>query len=230
MGGFVGVEEDIPIGERKGDGKTVDPTPLTAVNIEKLRRTVSRLQDKSILKDVTKSRSATKTITERLPDLTTAEIQDKSKGNLFVKTVAIIQVFCVVLQIIVVAFSACFIITYILLIPKPQGVRVPTRPIICEAGSLDEAKSGESLTDLRLFVAPGSASVAGNLSLKRIPNDCIISYSDSDAAVFGIYGIIIGAMVFGSIHVAGWNFAFPTPVEQRLWQIGNILLTVLIPL
>ena len=68
---------------------------------------------------------------------------DKSKGDVFVKIIAIIQVFWVVLQITlqvgrvlaisplevaVAAFCVCAIIIYLLLIAKPQGVRAPSRP------------------------------------------------------------------------------------------------------
>ena len=42
------------------------------------------------------------------------------------------------------------------------------------------------------------------------------------------YGVFIEVVYFG-IHLAAWNFAFPTPTEQLLWRIASIqLLGVLI--
>jgi len=64
---------------------------------------------------------------KRLPRITTAEIHDKSKANVFVKALAVIQVFWICVQVIVrsakgltisqlelvvTAFSLCVIITY----------------------------------------------------------------------------------------------------------------------
>jgi hypothetical protein len=43
-------------------------------------------------------------------------------------------------------------------------------------------------------------------------------------------GLILGGIIFGSIHVAGWNLTFPTMVEQKLWRISSILITTLLPI
>ena len=46
-------------------------------------------------------------------------------------------------------------------------------------------------------------------------------------------GILIGfvlpvvAMLFGALHCIGWNFNFPTDIEQLLWRIGSLAITAI---
>ena len=35
------------------------------------------------------------------------------------------------------------------------------------------------------------------------------------------------AMLFGALHCIGWNFSFPTDVEQLLWRIGSFAITAI---
>jgi hypothetical protein len=82
----------------------------------------------------------TKTIPS-LPSISTFDISDKSKGDPFVKGLAIVQVLWLLIQvairtaknlpvsqleIVVLAFSFCTLITYLLCWSKPQNVMVPT--------------------------------------------------------------------------------------------------------
>jgi len=76
----------------------------------------------------------------RLPHFTKADIEDKSKGDFFVKATAFIQVLWLVIQVIVrgarglvisplefavIGYSASFFITYLLWWSKPQDVQKP---------------------------------------------------------------------------------------------------------
>ncbi|MCJ1323567.1 hypothetical protein MMC10_000228 [Thelotrema lepadinum] len=45
-----------------------------------------------------------------------------------------------------------------------------------------------------------------------------------------IAGIGIAGTIFGSIHCAAWNFAFPTPVEAMLWRISCLLILIMPPM
>jgi hypothetical protein len=40
--------------------------------------------------------------------------------------------------------------------------------------------------------------------------------------VFAIFGAI-----FGGIHLIGWNFTYPTPIEQTVWRVSALLITVI---
>ena len=75
------------------------------------------------------------------PELSTADLEDRSKGDIFIKGAAILQISWLVIQIIAraseglaislleittLAFASCAIATYILLWHKPQDVMTPT--------------------------------------------------------------------------------------------------------
>jgi len=47
--------------------------------------------------------------------------------------------------------------------------------------------------------------------------------STNDFGVIVFLPII--AIAFGGLHCIGWNFHFPTPVEQLLWRIGSLAIT-----
>lgn len=76
-----------------------------------------------------------------LPSISQAEIEGKSKGDVFAKSVAIIQVLWLIIQFVerwrkglpnsqlevaVLAFSVCAFITYCINWEKPQGVETAT--------------------------------------------------------------------------------------------------------
>jgi hypothetical protein len=140
------------------------------------------------------------------------------------------------LELAVAAFSACAIFTYLILLPKPQGVRVSPRPIICESGSVAKAIELGSEGMLRELFLPGP--YVKSKERKRVPNDTIHwqieTPSDLTTRQHYVYqayflGFMFGGIVFGSIHIAGWNLTFPTLIEQMLWRISSILLATLLP-
>jgi hypothetical protein len=108
-------------------------------------------------------------IKARISNIKTEELWDKSKQDILLKIVAVIQVFWMTLQIVVrvgkgldisqlelavAAFSVCSIITYIFLIPKPQSVQVPT-PLIVHEKVLDD----EIVTVVGDLIRPATISV-----------------------------------------------------------------------
>lgn len=238
MGGFTGIElpaiSDVVITKPRSEHDSdinesasleatnqhiLGPVPLTAANVYWLRK----------YKNI-----------DRLPDVTVEEIHDKSKGNIFVKTVTVTQVVWVSLQLIirytrgldithlelsVAASSVCATITYIILIQKPQGVQVPFRPMECKPGSIKSSLHSEMPLYLDFWLIPVSKGAAyNNINRSRIPND----FFGSDIYHVFVYllGIAAGAVIFGGIHVAGWNFEFPTPTEQQLWRTFSLIITV----
>ena len=246
MGGFVGFEMDVPATganlETERHGLEDATLPAEELKAEHTEAPVQPAKGAfSLTADIIYQLRAHGNI-DKLPDIATAEIHDKSKSSIFVKTVAAVQVFWVLIQVIVRAakglavsqlelavtgFSACAIITYILLIPRPQGVQVPSRPIRCKPGS----KLDHSPLFFRDVLVPGWVGDQSHLCDIRqrtvIPND-MLSIHDW-LVYFYVGGIILGGVIFGGIHVAGWNLDFPTPIEQKLWRISSILMTCLLP-
>lgn len=188
-------------------------------------------------------------IIARLPNITTAEIHDRSKSNVFVKAVTIIQIFWISLQVIVrsarglaisqlelvvTAFSLCAIMTYLFLIPKPQGVQIPMRPIVLERIHVEYIQNSKSYERLRGWLLAGfegyhdfTSATIKEPPRAKIPND-FIPDAEVDMSTYFL-GITFGGTVFGAIHVAGWNLIFPTSIEQDLWHISSIIVTCLLP-
>ena len=55
----------------------------------------------------------------------------------------------------------------------------------------------------------------------RISNDAM----DNELQVVGV---IIGGVVFGSIHVPGWSLTFPTEFENIYGRVASLILTTLL--
>ncbi len=93
----------------------------------------------------------------KIPEITDDEIRDKSKANVLVKVLAIVQVFWVCveiilrmirrlpisqLEVVVAAYSVSAIITYSFCFFKPKGVRTPLPPMRVRRGILPRSSTG----------------------------------------------------------------------------------------
>ncbi|OTA54005.1 hypothetical protein K449DRAFT_203856 [Hypoxylon sp. EC38] len=203
-----------------------------------------------------------------IPKITEEEIKDKSKSDFFMKFIAISQLIWFTIQalargtkgleisqleIAILAYAACSVITYILCLSKPKDVQVPTflvRVSIRSQGSNPWDLGTQTLsTEARKKLArlypfswtrlafplllPG---YKGRVGLGSIPNDAL--YPPRFAKPVLIHpntpriqeGFILAGMVFGTIHCAAWNSDFPTPIEQMLWRISSIFTAILLPI
>lgn len=180
----------------------------------------------------------------KLPSLTVDEINDKSKSDAFVRILSLVQIAWIVaqvafrgskslavsqLEIAVVAFSTCAIIIYALNWSKPKSVSVPY-VIMSFPGDIPQ-EFVETVLDQGKDLL-GIPFVAGMLGLERpfrrrilgspIPNDWD---TDQDSSL-GSLCIIFGTAVFGGLHLAAWNFHFPTAIESTLWRATSLYCTV----
>lgn len=176
------------------------------------------------------------------PELSTVDLEDRSKGDIFVKGAAVLQISWLVVQIIArateglaislleittVAFASCAIATYILLWHKPQDVMTPTYIDATNILTREQviglaARSPVSTLFVHEFWLHGVAirdmadSVfpwTRGISV-RLPWRKDIFYLNP---IF--IGIGFGGTLFGTIHFVAWNFEFPTPVERILWRL-----------
>jgi hypothetical protein len=148
------------------------------------------------------------------------------------------------LEISVVAFATCAVIIYGVNWEKPKGVQVPitiisypgpfpkdTMEIVERQRARDSTATFFSTAIYFIeFVFGNDDSSTEVWPLgKPIPN----VYNSDDPWVWAgvpfspkdIFGLFLGATVFGAVHIAAWNFVFPTPVESLLWKIAAILCT-----
>ena len=49
----------------------------------------------------------------------------------------------------------------------------------------------------------------------------------ADRDYLPLFVLPLGATIFGALHCIGWNFYFPSPLEQLLWRIGSLAITLL---
>jgi hypothetical protein len=185
-----------------------------------------------------------------LPDLPGYSLNDKNKGDLLVKILAVFQITWLIVQLITrttrgypstqleimtLAFAACSLVTYLISLRKPQDVRVPIRiqaqrfPTPSEI--LTIANYGPVVWfDVILFLRWSSGR-------KRywIPNTA--SHYVGERRWLGIrwqrfgtfwLGSAVGAIIVGVLHILAWQFVFPTPAERILWRVASVL-TLTIP-
>ena len=178
-----------------------------------------------------------------------AELKDRSKGDSFIKGFAVLQITALVIQIIarslqglattlleitVLAFAACALVTYILLWHKPQDVK---EPIYVD---IDKILTREQIIKLAAR-APVATLLIRDFWLHgvsiRAQADNIFPWTPGikfrlpftkDALLVSpvVLGIGGGGVLFGAVHFVAWNFSFPSSTERLLWRISCCILVV----
>ena len=175
-------------------------------------------------------------------DIVTAEeIDDKSKSDFFTKAIIIIQITYFVVGVLVragqdfavtqlelgvVGFVACSFVTYCFCMAKPKGV--------CTAYTIKDFKDRPlplRIKELQDSLARGS--IFSDLAQSEHDGG---PYANDNFPVSGGLDSILGfggsvtSVLFGAIHLVGWNFEFPTPVDSWLWRIAALVSAGLAPL
>ena len=175
------------------------------------------------------------------PDISEEEIKDKSKTDYFAKSIAVAQIFWLILsligraarhlaisqlEILTTAFAACAIVTYCFAWNKPQSVDTATNILATEPLDARDTRRVIQLQpkDLGVLLA-GATDIREGPQFNRIHNG---NFELSEGRMQPIsFWLVCTVMVFGSIHLSAWNFRFPTSAERILWRIGSIATTVL---
>jgi hypothetical protein len=180
------------------------------------------------------------------PEIEEKEIEDRSKGDIISKGLAVFQTGwfiaqCVArgaehlaiteLEIMTVAFAFLNLLIYVFWWNKPLKVTCPIRIVLKEGHSAPEPRSPQrlSLEDrvgwMFSLIDPGRDEYleVNLLREKRVPTfyaGRIVEGSKSFVALY--FAEIIVAMIFGGIHCIAWSFSFSTHVEQLLWRASSI--------
>jgi hypothetical protein len=179
------------------------------------------------------------------PDITEEEIEDKSKNDALAKTIVLLQLGTfgarVVARIInklpitelEVATSAYVVITtitYIVWWKKPYNAEryVPATLRPHARGKNFALRYMKGRRDLRatlMNVVTGQFSAANITKMNRVPTMFVGKTQDTtpDNLTFKLQCIF--GIVFGGMHVACWNFPFPTVYEQWAWRASAIAIT-----
>jgi hypothetical protein len=177
------------------------------------------------------------------PKIEEKEIEDRSKGDIISKGLAVVQTGwfiaqCIArgaehlatteLEIMTVAFAFLNFVTYIFWWHKPLNVTCPIRIVLKEGHNAPEPRSperlslGDRLIRMVDLIAPDRDNANDMLQEKRVPTfyaGRIVGRRSNFALYFAEMMI---AMIFGGIHCIAWSFAFPTHIEQILWRASSV--------
>lgn len=188
-----------------------------------------------------------------LPSITEAQINDKSKEDVVIKMLALLQVLQLVVQLIVrqindlpasqleiaaLSFCVCAFFAYLFWLGKPKDIRLPTDVYITR--HLDYADNEQliSLNSIGYFKY-ALLNIGCAFPRPYIPNDFYNTESllwpsagfDSVFVLTGEdMGFAFGGLIFGAFHCLVWNFVFPTLLERTLWQISSAAISAGVPL
>lgn len=177
------------------------------------------------------------------------EIHDKSKGDYFVKGTAVVQVLWLLVQVIirhfkglptsqleifVLAFSVCAIITYILSWEKPQGVMTPTYiPLLVDIAPRENSRQPWApIPDMPTRTRWLQAIFLLHRSRRAVKRSDPIPYDmeyvflrKTDPFSYVDIGAAICGSISGGFHFLAWNYPFPTLTEKLLWRAATLFLT-----
>jgi hypothetical protein len=186
-------------------------------------------------------------VLSHLPCIGLEELQDRSKNDSLIRVIAVVQILWTVVQICtraarhlavsqleiaVTAFAASAIVMYGLNWNKPKGVQVPIT-ILQYNGKLPDA-IGTILGSAshKRSQEPGLLASSTEQLFKRRQFEPGAHISNLDVNCIStvwegveILGLLLGSVIFGGIHLAAWNFDFPTRIEQLLWRIASLWCT-----
>jgi hypothetical protein len=169
-------------------------------------------------------------------ELSIAAVEDKSKANAFNKAVASIQIFWFfsqflgrLISIIPVSPLECFTLAYVVCAlfmyglwwDKPFDVQTPlsiySDPLLAAEQKL-ELKYSLSQCFTKTSKPYSFFDMVGTIGER---NDREWSERVSDERITQIV-LVISTVLFGSCHLLGWNYPFPTTSETSLWRSASI--------
>ncbi|KAK1851265.1 hypothetical protein CCHR01_06105 [Colletotrichum chrysophilum] len=174
-------------------------------------------------------------------ELSEQDIQDKSKAGWLLKSLAILQIVWLVLNVIVrgvtglavtqleiatAAFALMAVLTYLASWWKPKDISEPT---YTRHSSTGEWKSTPQMVQPSLwFKSPATAAnseVSKRLhSGERVPND--VAWMGGRTSLMTSF-LAVSSLRFGGIHCLAWNFEFPSRTELILWRSACVVAAIL---
>lgn len=172
-----------------------------------------------------------------------AAIEDKGKADALVKAVAILQALwllaqCITraiqhlpittIEIATLAYIPCAMLISVFWWSKPMDVNEPIplriQPEPVELRGMFDDNTGKPDHQNPVSVVTYSYQ---KYPLASVSVTAVLSVLDH----INIWGLltVFFCLLFGGLHCLAWNFHFPTSVEQLLWRICSIVVSVSIP-
>ena len=182
-----------------------------------------------------------------VPTISKAEISDKSKQDKLAKIITTFQIGFLILQTLgrvaqnlaittlelnALAIVVCSVMTSLTWLSKPTDVHTPVELHTSHSIKTIIGPRDWKITPLD-FVdenGPGWAiNVQAFMKMPTIPPERPIQRIPNDRFPMDPYGwqeyfLCFATLIFAAIHVSGWNFAFPSKLEQILWRSASMLL------
>lgn len=174
-----------------------------------------------------------------LPHVTESGIRDKDKSDTLVKLAAVWQVAWLVIDLIsrqvaglsssplefmVLAFSVLALLTYLMNWFKPKDVEQPYYIHAVRIPTCDELQKLAMLRPSPRIV-PNMTHMFSEFAVAIQRSSTELLHKQYRMNLRTWYtGIAWSGMIFGSVHLLAWNFAFPTTVEKWLWR-GSAIMT-----
>ncbi|KAI0062815.1 hypothetical protein BV25DRAFT_1991351 [Artomyces pyxidatus] len=168
------------------------------------------------------------------------EIRGWSQGDALSKILAVVQTLWFVIQciarraeglpitqleVMTLAYTTVTVTMYAFWWDKPQNVGSPVRVVVKK---LPEQVPADELGwyEHAFYAIVGWQDTFRDLrNLPRVPT----FYSGDTAKDNGLYADIVAlfaAMVFGAVHCAAWDYAFPSRAEELIWRISSVSIVV----
>lgn len=168
------------------------------------------------------------------------EIQDKSKADWFLKSLAVIQVAWVITNVLVryitrlpisqielatVAFSIMAVLIYLANWWKPKDISCPTMLQFLGQGRPHGAKPDAKQSFIQRILSPTeTVDKCVPVFVERVANDIVWLEGDIPLLFYLMAG---SSFVFGALHCIAWNFEFPTTVELICWRVASLASAIL---
>jgi len=171
------------------------------------------------------------------PKILAEDIQARDKSDGLFKAIAVLQVLWMAMQVVTrhtmglpssqleistLALAAISILVYGLQWSRPKDISVPLY--------FDMKSARNVVTEdlMRHFVTVKDTIDVPARAAYTIPTTEFGSRLYDNGARAGgrcmPMAIILGGIIFGGVHLAAWNFSYPTLAEQVMWRVSSIYL------
>ncbi|KAI0059772.1 hypothetical protein BV25DRAFT_1828494 [Artomyces pyxidatus] len=173
------------------------------------------------------------------------EIRGWSQGDALSKALAVVQTLWFIVQaiarrveglpitqleVMTLAYTTITVVMYAMWWDKPQNVSSPVR-VAVEDPELPETKSvnkHEGYIKRMFYVIVGGQDEFVDLRNERcVPTFYSGRYEEDDNDLYADLIALAAAMVFGAVHCAAWNYAFPSSAEKIIWRVSSLAIVAL---
>jgi len=189
-----------------------------------------------------------------LPRIDEDELYDRSKCDLFLKTLAVVEILWSVTQVVtrlgrklavspmelaVLAFSSCAVLIYGFYWMKPKNVYTSVNVPLLSANlvrpsTLASHRKHHEVHIVREFLLPPHIPKSHHIRAPGSPLSSVTSlrippnnhYANTAPRIAGYFA----AALFGGIHAVAWNFQFPSRTELVAWRCATVYTAIYGPI